>query len=90
MHTRGFSMIPGTLIEPTFPLTRFRSHQVSGHLSSVIQNLTEPGEIVLELNTPGPSSVSEVLENNRRILAVNINPVSMLTTHVALNPIDVT
>lgn len=90
MPTRGYSMIPGTLIEPTFPLARYRSHQVSGNLNSIIRNITEPGELILEINTTGSSYVREAVQNNRRILALNTNPISMLITHIALNPIDAT
>ncbi len=83
-------MIPGTLIEPTLPLARYRSHQVSGNLNSIIQSITEPGEIILELNTTGSSFVCDALQNDRRILSINTNPISMLSTHITLNPIDVT
>jgi hypothetical protein len=83
-------MIPGTLFEPSFPLARYRTHQVSGHLNSLIHSITEPGEIILEINTSGTAYVHEALENTRRILAININPISMLITHTVLNPVDVT
>jgi hypothetical protein len=89
MPTGEVMMIPGILSAPSFPLKRYRSHQVSGHLDSVIRTLTEPGELVLEINTPGSSFISESLVNNRRILAQNIDPISMLINHVALNPVEV-
>lgn len=89
MPTRGFSMIPGILIEPTIPLARYRSPQVSGNLSSIIQTITEPGDLILELNTKGETYVREAVQNNRRILALNTNPISILTTYIALNPVDV-
>jgi hypothetical protein len=55
----------------------------------VIQNLTQKGEIVLELNTTGTEFLSEALTFNRRILAQNIDPIAMLSTHIAFNPVDV-
>ena len=85
------ALIPGTpsyARETQFPLplARYRSPAFATFARAAIDAATDPGDLVLELGTSDATYAREIVALGRRALALNVNPVPLLWTHVALNP----
>ena len=80
------ALIPGTPSQPTTPLARYRSPAFATFARTAIDAATEPGDLILELGTSDATYVREITALGRRALALNVNPIPLLWTHVALNP----
>lgn len=85
-NARGPVLIPGTPTAPTFPLARYRSPGLSGVVKEFVRSATQPGDLILEVGTAGASSLTEVVDAERRIIALNRNPVELLVPRVELDP----
>ena len=79
-------LIPGLPVAPTAPLARYRSPSLRQCVRTALEATTEPGDLVLELGVSDAVYTREILDIGRRALALNVNPIPLLWTQVALNP----
>ncbi|HQE93151.1 MAG TPA: hypothetical protein PLH19_10180 [Anaerolineae bacterium] len=80
------ALIPGTPLEPTASLARYRAPTLATFARAAIGAATAPGNLVVELGAGDATYIREALELGRRVLALNVNPIPLLWTQVALNP----
>ncbi len=77
-------LIPGTPIAPDRVLARYRSPTSATFIQAALEATTAPGDLIMELGIGAATYVREILEMKRRALALNINPIPLLWTHIAL------
>ena len=80
-------LIPGTPVTSAFPLSRYRSHHLSGVVRAVAESSTEPGDLVLALGVVSGSPIVEAVTAGRRVIALNRNPIHLLWAQLDLNPV---
>lgn len=80
------TLIPGTPLPPAIPLARYRAPAFATFARAAIDAATSHGDLVLELGTGDAAYVRDITALGRRALALNVNPIPLLWTHVALNP----
>ena len=79
-------LVPGIPVAPTAPLARYRSVTLRQCVRTALEATTEPGDLILELGASEAIYTREILNIGRRALALNVNPIPLLWTQVALNP----
>ena len=85
------ALIPGTPshsreTQLLLPLARYRSPVFATFARAAIDAATAPSDLVLELGASDATCIREIVALGRRALALNVNPIPLLWTHVALNP----
>ncbi|MGC9348289.1 MAG: hypothetical protein ACP5JG_09150 [Anaerolineae bacterium] len=86
---RMLKLVPGTPLPPHTPFTRYRTPHIAGVARPFIESTTRHGDLVLHVNTTGGGYVTEILAADRRTLAINLNPIALLWSHLDLNPVPV-
>ncbi len=72
-------------MEPWGPLARYAEPVPAGVASAYIEAYTEPGEIVLIPFCESETLVREVVKAGRKVIAVNFNPLAILTLRCQLD-----
>lgn len=89
MNSAAAPLVPGVLRAPNGPLARYRSPQVAETLRAVLVSATQPGDAVLELGAQDSTYLRETVELGRRMLALNVNPLTLLWIEQELRPAPV-
>jgi hypothetical protein len=76
--------VPGRLVAPHGPLTRYRPVQSAGAVGTYVETLTQPGELVVDLFCQGPTVVREAVSAGRRALGFSINPILLTIVQLGL------
>ncbi len=77
--------IPGFPGAPEGPLARYRPIQPIGAVRAYVQNLTQPGDLVVDLFCQGPAIVRETVAAGRRALGLSVNPVLLAINRLKLS-----
>ena len=83
------TLLPGQHIPAMLPLQRYRLPQVQGSVQAALAEISKPGDIVLELGSTGPVYIRAAVQLERRMIALNVNPILLLASAIALQPIPV-
>ncbi len=76
--------VPGRPTASEGPLARYRPPQRKGVASAYVRHLTRPGDLVVDLFCQGPVLIRETVQEGRRALGFNINPVNLLVAGLGL------
>ncbi len=76
--------IPGTHGPAEGLLARYRPPQPVGAAGQYVRQFTAPGDLVLDLFCQGPAFVREAVATGRRVVAANVNPLSLLAAGLEL------
>lgn len=80
-------LVPGTPFYPSFPLARYRFPELEGAVRAFVRSTTRPEDLVLAIGTVSGKAVSEVVAEQRRIVALGRNPVDLLCANLSLFPV---
>jgi len=86
VSAQALTLLPGTLVAPGLPLARYRNSQISGCLGPLLAAATQPGDLIIEVACLGPTYIREALQEGRRVIALNVNPLPLLSAALALDP----
>jgi len=70
--------VPGKRKEAEGPLARYLQPMPAGVAAAYIKAWTEPDQIVLDAFCQGETVLSEAVQNGRKVIAVNFNPLTIL------------
>ncbi len=79
-------LIPGMPVTPPHPLERYRAPTPAGFARAALEDVTAPGDLVVELGINEPTYIREALAIERRVLGLNVNPLPLLWIQDALHP----
>jgi len=80
--------IPGTPATPGPPLARYRPAPPVRAAAAYVQNLTRPGDLVVDLFCQGPTVVREAVASGRRALGLSVNPLLVVAARLGLGRRD--
>ena len=78
--------VPGIASEDDGIISRLRWQIPSGVARAYAEAYTDPGDAILVPYCQGSPVVRDVLASERRVLALNFDPILVLVTETALNP----
>ncbi|HIE38738.1 MAG TPA: hypothetical protein EYP77_06680, partial [Anaerolineae bacterium] len=81
---RPIWFVPGRPTSPEGPLARYRPLEPAGAAAEYVRQLTDPGDLVLDLFCQGPVFLRETVQAGRRALGVSVNPISLLVAGLGL------
>lgn len=79
-------LVPGVPIMPPHPLARYRAPTPEGFARAALEDVTAPGDLIVELGIHEPTYIREALTIERRVLGLNVNPLPLLWIQNALQP----
>jgi hypothetical protein len=80
--------IPGRPGPPGAPLARYRPIQPVRAARVYVQQLTQPGDLVVDLFCQGPTVVREATALGRRALGFSVNPLLLVVARLGLSWLD--
>jgi hypothetical protein len=80
--------IPGIPAAPGPPLARYRPAPPVRAVAAYVENLTRPGDLVVDLFCQGPTVVREAVGSGRRALGFSVNPLLVVAAHLGLGQRD--
>jgi hypothetical protein len=80
--------IPGRPGPPGMPLARYRPIQPVGAVRAYVENLTKPGDLVVDLFCQGSVTVREAVAAGRRALGFSVNPLLLAAARLGLGERD--
>ncbi len=80
--------IPGRPGPPGAPLARYRPIQPVRAARVYVQQLTQPGDLVVDLFCQGPTVVREATALGRRMLGFSVNPLLLVVARLGLSQTD--
>lgn len=81
-------LIPGRPAAPGVPLARYRPVQSVGAVGAYVRDLTQPGDLVVDLFCQGPTVMREVVAHGRRALGFSVNPLLLVAARLGLGSRD--
>ena len=78
--------IPGEMIPPEGPLARYGEPTPRGMVETYVRTYTSPGDLILLPFCKSAPLIREIQATGRRVLALNFNPVEVLSLRIALAP----
>lgn len=79
-------LVPGMPVTPPHPLARYRATTPEGFARAALEDVTAPGDLIVELGIHEPTYIREALTIERRVLGLNVNPLPLLWIQDALQP----
>ncbi len=79
-------LVPGMAVTPPPPLARYRAPTPEGFVRAALEEITAPGDLIVELGIHEPTYIREALTIERRVLGLNVNPLPLLWVQDALQP----
>lgn len=79
-------LVPGMPVTPPHPLARYRAPTAEGFARAALEDVTAPGDLIVELGIHESTYIREALTIGRRVLGLNVNPLPLLWIQDALQP----
>ena len=80
--------VPGEMIPPEGPLARYGEPTPRGVAAAYVRAYTSPGDLILVPFCQSAPLIREIQATGRRVLALDFNPVGVLSLRMALAPPD--
>jgi hypothetical protein len=78
--------IPGQMVSPDGPLARYREPTPRGVAGAYVRAYTSPGDLILAPFCQSAHLIREIQATGRHVLALDFNPVGILSLRMALAP----